>query len=297
MDYRDILVCLDPSDAGERRLRLAAALARRCGAHLSAAYILPEQIAGAAPYGNLGAPTGAAWFPATGIAGEGPAPGADPALRPDVAGAAELIDLIEERFRAEVPEASEDGWSLLGSGESGDLLELARGVDLVVFGQDSPDYRLPTGYSAREIVLGAGRPMVVVPYAFEFAEIGRRVVVAWDGSREASRAVHDALPLLRHAEAVSVITLRDDEDELLASRPSLERIVRHLTHHGVAARPHELLRGGSRIADLLLNEASDFEADMMVAGAYHHSQLRESLFGGASVELLDHMTLPVLMSR
>lgn len=297
MSYKDILVCLDPTDAGESRLRLAAALARRCGARLSAAYILPEEIAGAPLYG-LGPPTGAAWFPATGIAGEGPAPGADPALRPDIAAGAELAGIIERRFRSEVqPHRIEGDWHLLGSGESGDLLSLARTSDLVIFGQGSPDYHLPTGYRTDDIILGSGRPTLVVPYAGDFAEIGQRAVVAWDGSREAARALHDALPLFQQPASATMVIVRDDPDDFLRDRPSLDRIVRHLGRHGVAARPEEVVRGQLAVGDVLLNCAADFSADMIVAGAYHHSQLRESLFGGASADLLDRTTLPLLMSH
>jgi nucleotide-binding universal stress UspA family protein len=296
MGYKDILVCLDPTDAGESRLRLAAALARRCDACLSAVYIMPEEIAGAPPYG-LGPPTGAAWFPATGIAGEGAAPGADPALRPDAAAGAQLIDLIEQRFRAEQPHPIEGDWHLLGSGESEDLLRLARTADLVIFGQGSPDYHLPTGYRPDNIILGSGRPTLVVPYAGHFAGIGRRAVVAWDGSREAARALHDALPLLEEGATATVVTVRGNADDFARDRPSLDRIVRHLGRHGVGARPEEIVRGRLAVGDILLNCAADFSADMIIAGAYHHSQLRESLFGGASAELLDHTTLPLLMSH
>jgi nucleotide-binding universal stress UspA family protein len=74
-------------------------------------------------------------------------------------------------------------------------------------------------------------------------------------------------------------------------------MVHHLRRHGIAAQPEETLRGGIAISDVLLSRAADLAADLIVAGAYHHSQLREALIGGVSRELLEHMTVPVLMSH
>lgn len=297
MGYKDILVCLDPTDAGESRLRLAGVLARRFEAFVSAAYILPEEIAGAPPYG-LGPPTGAAWLPQTGIAATGPDPGADPALRPDVAGSARLAEMIELRFQAELgPYQSDAGWYVLGSGESRELLTLVNAADLVIFGQGSPDYHLPTGYRTEDVILAGGRPTLVVPHGEPFLDAGRRVLIGWDGTREATRAVHDALPILRHAEAVKIVTVRDDPEDFFVDQSSIERITRHLGRHGVAASAEEVLREGTPIGDVLMNRAGELDADLIVAGAYHHSQLRESFLSGASIELLNHMTLPVLMSH
>ena len=300
MEIRDILVGLDGSDAGEARLRLAAALARERNAHVSAVFLLPEQIVGAPPYGGYGAvpPTGAAWMPQTGVAGESEAAHVQPALRADVARGAELADIVEQRFRAELqPQARDGDWHLLGPGESGDVAALAAASDLVIWGQGAPDYPLPAGYGPEDVVLAGGRPTLVVPYAGDFATVGRRVLVAWDGSREAARALHDSLPLIGRAEAALVVSVRDDAADFDESRPGLDRIVYHLGRHGIAATPEETVRGDLPIGDVLLSRAADFDADLIVAGAYHHSQLRESLLGGASRDLLDRMTVPVLMSH
>jgi nucleotide-binding universal stress UspA family protein len=300
MSLKDIFVCLDPSDAGEARLRFAAALAREHRAHLSAACVLPEEIAGAPPHDRRGVtlPTAAAWLPPTSAVAGMPAAGATPEPEGEAAHAASLADIIAERFRAEVqPHAIEGDWFLFGSGESRDLVALLAAVDLVIYGQTSPDYRLPTRYRPEDIIMRSGRPMLVVPYAGEFDVPGRRVIVAWDGSREAARALHDALPLIGKAEAVTVMAVRDDPAEFDRDRPSIERIVRHLARHGIAARPEETVRGDIPIGDVLLSRAADLDADLIVAGAYHHSQFREVLLGGASRELLDRMTVPVLMTH
>jgi len=146
-------------------------------------------------------------------------------------------------------------------------------------------------------VIASGRPVLVVPYAGTFEAVGKRILIAWDGTREANRALNDALPLLEGAEAVTVMFVGANERELEQHRPALERIVGHLRRHGINATLEETLRAGLPISDILLSRAADFAADLIVTGGYHHSQLREALIGGVSRELLEHMTVPVLMSH
>jgi nucleotide-binding universal stress UspA family protein len=300
MALRDILVCLDPTDAGEQRLHLAAMLAREHQAHLSAAYVTSQEVPGAAPYGDLGiaAPAGAAGLAEGGYVAGMPAPTIPPAPNPDTTRGAALADIIEQRYREAVrPQNVEGDWHLFGAGEAADLIALAKTADLVVYGQSSSDYRAPSGFRPEDIVTACGRPMLVVPYAGNFATIGRRALIAWDGTREATRALHDALPLLGKAETVTVVTVRAREASFERDPPGLDRIVRHLERHGITARAEHTLQGDLPVSDVLLSRATDLDADLIVAGAYHHSQFREALLGGVSRELLAHMTAPVLMSH
>jgi len=296
MALHDILVCLDPTDAGERRLGLAAAIAREHRAHLSAAYVVTEEIAGAAPYGGLGiaAPAGAA-----GLAEGSLVPGMPaPAPNPDTMRGAALADIIEQRYREAVRlQGAEGDWHLFGAGEAAELIALLKTADLVVYGQASRDYRVPSGFRPEDIVTACGRPVLVTPYAGIIETVGRRVLIAWDGTREATRALHDALPLLGAAEIVTIVTVRAREASFERDPPGLDRIVCHLERHGIAARAEHTLQGDLPISDVLLSRAADLDADLIVAGAYHHSQFREALLGGVSRELLEHMTVPVLMSH
>jgi nucleotide-binding universal stress UspA family protein len=109
--------------------------------------------------------------------------------------------------------------------------------------------------------------------------------------------VHDALPLIAAAGVVTVVSVADRESDLARGHLSLERIVRHLERHGLTVRREEDVQAGLPVCDLLLSRASDLGADLIVAGAYHHSRFREALLGGVSRELLDHMTVPVLLSH
>jgi nucleotide-binding universal stress UspA family protein len=303
MSLKDILVCLDPTDAGEARLRFAAGLASEQHAHLSAAYILPEQIAGAGitGYDGLGfrAPAESAAVAEGSLVAGIPAPAVPPAEQGDYARRLELTDMIQQRFREtlQLDGISGGDWQLFGAGESENLLAVARAADLVIYPQDSAEYRLPTGFGPEDIVVAAGRPLLIVPHSGTFSGLGRRVLVAWDGSREAARAAHDALPLLRKAELVTLLTVSRRESDFEHHRPGLERLRKNYERHGIAAGTEEKLSDGQVVSDVLLSWAADSGADLIVAGAYHHSQLRESLFGGVTRDLLGRMTVPVLLSH
>lgn len=195
------------------------------------------------------------------------------------------------------PQAIESDWHVFGAGEAAGLLALMRSFDLCVVGQTSPDYRVESGARVDRLVTDCGRPFLVAPYAGAFAAIGERVLVAWDGTREATRALHDALPLIAQAAAVTVLTVRDREATFARDQPGLDRIAHHLQRHGLPVKVEETLRGDLAISDVVLSRAADLSADLIVAGAYHHSPLREAMLGGVSRELLQHLTVPLLMSH
>jgi nucleotide-binding universal stress UspA family protein len=283
MPIRDILVCLDSHEAGEGRLRLALELARSRRARLTALYVLPEPRVAAPPIG-LGPvpPSTVAWTPPPAVSGAPREP--------------ERAEQAETLFRSELRTGGLDGeWYLLDEGDLSGLVEHANAVDLAIIGQQSPD--APGAIVPDRVVTEVGRPVLVVPYAGKFETVGRRALVAWDGSREAARAVNDALPLIESAEAVTVLYVGGRETELERARPALDRIVGHLRMHAIKASGEETPRGDIPVSDLLLSRAADFGADLIVAGAYHHAPLREALLGGVSRELLRHMTVPVLMSH
>jgi nucleotide-binding universal stress UspA family protein len=292
MALKDLLVCIDPTTAGDARLKLAFNLARANNAHLASAYPLPEApIAHGGPIGFGGVPG------MTGIAEEPVSPGSAVS---EVFHEAELADRVEHRFKEELRRAGIDGeWHVVPDGDSAALIELAKSVDLTIMGQRSPSSH--SGGAARfrpeNIVIAAGRPVLVVPYAGNFETVGKRILIGWDGTREANRALNDALPLLADAEVVTVMFVGSNERDLEQHRPALERITGHLRRHGINATAEGTLRGSLAISDILLSRAADLAADLIVTGGYHHSQLREALIGGVSRELLGHMTVPVLMSH
>lgn len=300
MALRDMLVCVDDSAAGKVRFELALNLAQANKAHLTAVYALPELHASGAPPALPGLPpTVLGPVSPDGAATVGGEPIAVAGSAGQVRPAAERAAAVEQHFREDLAQRAIDGeWSMLNRVELAELIQLARAVDLVVLGQ-YPAYDAEDGTWLRpdDLMTDIGRPVLVVPYAGVFGEVGRRVLIAWDGTREANRALHDALPLIGNAEEVTVIHIGKREADLDADRPALDQIVRHLARHGIAARSEESPRGDIPVPDILLSRAADLGADMIVAGAYHHSHLRERLLGGVSRDLLDHMTVPVLMAH
>jgi nucleotide-binding universal stress UspA family protein len=296
MALKDILVGVDPSTAGEGRLKLALNLVRAHQAHITACYIMREEHGAPSPI-LPGVPVnpgpGVLIVPeARSTVGDAAPTPVSPASRE-----AERAEQVEELFRAELRAHGLGGeWHIVSPGETAVFIDLAKSFDLTILGQLSPEIR-STVFRPDEIIIATGRPVLVVPYAGTFDAVGRRALVAWDGTREAARAANDALPLLESAEAVTVMFVGARETSLAEHRSSIERMVHHLQRHGIPARIEETLQGDLRISDVLLSRAADLAADLIIAGAYHHSQLREALVGGVSRDLLDHMTAPVLMSH
>jgi nucleotide-binding universal stress UspA family protein len=172
----------------------------------------------------------------------------------------------------------------------------ARFADLVIIGQHEPQASVDSGLDAgfvNGVLLKVQRPVLLVPYAGHFESIGRRVLVAWNGAPEATRAIDSALPLLARAEEVHVAHFTNGSgDDALPVAGIAEYLARHHARVSVS-EPQADAPIGSRI----LNHAADVGADLIVMGAWGHSRVRERLFGGATRVLLESMTAPVLMAH
>ncbi len=149
---------------------------------------------------------------------------------------------------------------------------------------------------AESLVLSSGRPIIVLPPRGTVSRI-RRILVAWNATRESIRAVADALPLLVKAEAVEVLVVDHQRHPAGHSQEPGADIARHLARHGVHVEVRRLSSGGKNVGRLLLSQAAAFGADLVVMGAYGHSHLREWMFGGVTRTVLYEAGLPVLMSR
>ena len=148
-------------------------------------------------------------------------------------------------------------------------------------------------------LMETGRPQLVVPYVSGSETVGTNVLVAWDGGREASRALADAMPLLLQARQVTVICLDPDASNRGADALGRERLAAYLRCHAVSARIQHDDLGTDEIAigDWLLSRVADLSGDLIVMGGYGHARWREQLLGGATRTLLGSMTVPVLMSH
>lgn len=139
--------------------------------------------------------------------------------------------------------------------------------------------------------------MLIVPYAGRFDNVGRRIVIAWSSTREAARAVSDAMPFLESADLVNVLTIDPREGPDGHGELPGADIAVHLARHGVKAQIERTVSAGLPVGEVLLSRIADLGADLLVMGAYGHSRVRELLLGGATRSVLRSMTLPVLMSH
>ncbi len=172
---------------------------------------------------------------------------------------------------------------------------MARRFDLSVVAQSEADRLAPEEVIVEGALFASGRPVIVVPYIQKSGVKLDRVIVAWDASRNAARAVADALPLLAKAKAIDVVIVASD-------RPKSDEIAgadigQHLARHGLKVEVKRIVATDTNVADTLLSHAADTAADFMVMGGYGHSRLREFVLGGATRGILSSMTIPVLMSH
>lgn len=173
------------------------------------------------------------------------------------------------------------------------MADYARLSDVVLLPADGP-LAFPWLHLAEHALFDAGRPVLLVPKDARPA-IGR-VVVAWDASRAATRALHAATPFMRMASEVVVVSVSDDKD--FRSGQSGVELCRRLAHRGVAARFHAASRGGRDVGDAIAETCRELDADMLVMGAQRHSRLRDMLFGSATRTIFDEgPRLPVLLAN
>lgn len=149
---------------------------------------------------------------------------------------------------------------------------------------------------AEQVVMECGRPVLIIPSYGDFPEFGKSVLVAWNSTREAARAVFDALPIMASADKVDVSWLNPDKTGDDMDLPGAE-LATVLSRHNIAVTVEAIPTGGLPAGEALLSHSVDIGADMLVMGAYGHSRLREFVFGGATRTILASMTLPVLMSH
>lgn len=169
--------------------------------------------------------------------------------------------------------------------------EAARYAELAVVGAPL------TGLKRRlfeGVLFGSGRPLLVIPSDWKASDIGRRIVIAWNGGREAARAVAAATPLLERADKVTILTIvAEAEDGPAAASP--EALAAHLGRCGLAAEARLIERGGRTEAEALSEERRKLGADLIVMGGYGHTRLQEIVFGGLTRALIGDATAPPLL--
>jgi nucleotide-binding universal stress UspA family protein len=268
---KDILVHLDGGTRDPLRIGTALALAARFGGRLTGLFARTEHVAAAAV-----------------------------ARR-----ASDAFELAakhsEEQFRAAAAQAKVPvRWWRLAHGETGHVLHetviAARFHDLAVLGQHHDGKDAPEEL-VEHVLLQSGRPVLILPAVGDYPTIGDNVLVAWNGGREAARALHDSMPLVEAASNVEILTVRGQPATTAdgLKLPPLS-ILDHLEAHGITVTREVLAGEDIGVMDLLLSRAFDQGADLLVMGA--HGGYHLPFFKGAGTRhILKHMTLPVMMSH
>jgi nucleotide-binding universal stress UspA family protein len=279
MAYRDILVQVDDGTACKARVDAAIELAGRFDAHLTGLYIMPEIILPAPIEGYLGADM------YTSIEQQ----------------EREKGEAVLDRFR-QTAEASDVEYETRmdrgGIAGFADRLEVhSRYADLLIIGQPDQADEGPAVPVPGDVTLSAAAPVLIVPFIGLKQGFGQRPMIAWNASREAARAVKNAMPFLEQAEAVDVVTFhpreaRDAHGELPGADIAL-----YLARHGVQVDVQRLEGNDIDAGNALLSHAADRDSDLLVMGCYGHSRLREWVLGGATRTILHSMTVPVIMAH
>ena len=284
MPYKDILVHLDDTPRSAVRLDIAVRLAVANGAHLTGVHAI-----------NL--PAASMFY---GYSMTVASPGPEDLIETLRTEALQRVAPVEAAFRERTRQEGLDGEWRVVEGDPGMMVALhARYADLAILGQPNRQDRQSDGSDQIPVavLMSSGRPALVVPYAGKFDTMGQHILVAWNASREAARAVNDAMALLRTARQVTVLSINPETGiDGHGDVPSAD-ISLHLARHGVKTEAAHTVARDIPDGEALLSYASDIGADMIVAGAYGHSRMRELAFGGVTKTLLNDMTVPVFFSH
>ena len=270
MKFKDILVHIDNSIQSAHRLQLAITLAGEHGAHLTGVYIIPH-----IPYAHQ-----------------------EERMERDEGVTQTLFEQMTGAAGIGAEWLSVD-WATVGVSVADMLNYHAHTKDLVIVGQtDSgmpPDEHLPPDLPQR-IIVGAGRPVLVVPYTETSSSIGKRVILAWKAGRVSARAVNDALPFLLNAEEVIVMSIVTPGEQQGGVAGSNESIYANLERHAIKVREVQIVMERIPVANLLMNYAWENACDMIVTGVYYRKTRWKLDLGPIANDFLQQMTLPVLMS-
>jgi nucleotide-binding universal stress UspA family protein len=283
IDPKTITVFLDASPSGERRLAQAAGFARRWGAHLVGVYVMFK---GATPH------------PSVAYARREKAIAGVFAHERRIDDACECATVeMGDRFRGVCADL----------GITGDFRPIQKGntaeaaiinslhSDLLIVGHPQPN-GLPDEVSAEKILLASGVPLLIIPNDWRGETIGKRVMIGWNASPEARRAVSDAMSFLLTATSVKAVIVDPAGCKMLGEDLGCD-IGRHLGRHGAQVEVEQVASRGRPIAEVILGRAMQHASDLLVVGARNTAHLREILLGSATRTLLTKMPVPVLISR
>ena len=181
---------------------------------------------------------------------------------------------------------------------TGMLVDQGNTADLIILGQEENETSgTQSRHLVENVILECGRPVLVVPWGYKSKNIPERIIVAWDGQRESTRAVFGALPMLRHATEVKLHRFNLPHQDRHHIVGITEELANTLSRHGVRLEVQQSEAKSGEIARELLEYAREMDADTLVMGCYGHSRVREFLLGGTTRQVFADAMIPVLMSH
>ena len=279
MVYKTILVSLNDVPRAEAMIDAAALIAKTYDSHLIGCYVIPAVTI----------------YPEVGFA----SPSAVDDTRQQYFKT--NIAAVKERFETKLRKDGLKGeWRTVNSlytEISPSFMEHGHAVDLIMVSQigENSGAEIEQGF-VEHVVIESGRPVLIIPQKGSLAET-KSVVVGFNETREATRALFDGLPLLRGAGDVRVVWVDPYKERNIAGEVPGAEVAAALARHGVKATAEGLAAGGVNAGEALLQHVSDLGAGLLIVGAYAHSRMREYIFGGATQHILVHANVPVLMSH
>jgi nucleotide-binding universal stress UspA family protein len=284
MPYKTILVLLNGTNHTQQLLDAASAMARQFDSHVIGLYVLPA----AQVYSDVGMLATPMLFEAYRDLFKS------------------KLEEVRKKFEARV---KQDGlkaeWRVVDSNYpdvAGSAIVHSHSAELVIACQidRGPDENIERDLVVR-LLMESGRPVLIIPKRGHFAPrgegIAEKAIVGINGTKESSRAMFDALPLLRLVKETRLVWVDPYTQSREAGEiPGTEEAA-VLARHGIKAVAEPMMTDGRNAGEALLMRANDLGADLLVMGAYAHSRMREFVFGGATRHVLEHMTIPVLMSH
>jgi nucleotide-binding universal stress UspA family protein len=280
-NWKSIAVFIDDTPEGERIGDYAASLARRFDAHLIGIHII------------------------SGYPGEHPSDSfargevaVDDVITRKDAAEQEMSVALGRRFAAvsRKEEISAEFRVIWSWGDDAEAVINSLHSDVVILGHPRAP-GLPKSWPADRLLLASGVPTIVIPDQWKSTTLGTRVLIGWNGSRAARRAIGDAIPLLTAAEAVTVLVIDAHKaPNRFGAEPGAD-ISLYLTRHNVRVELEQVTSSGSSIAEAVLSKAAEQESDLIVIGAYSHARSAEMLFGGVTRDLLARAPVPLFLSH
>ena len=279
MGYRSFLVQVDDSDQSDCRIKVAAGLARMYDAGLQGVYVTPTREM--TPFASAVLP--------------------DSVVEQRMRDTGDAQARAEKRFRAGA--AAEHLTAVSWSAPADPAIDAAIlhtvYADIAVVGQPQPEDE-NAGFASdlvHGMLMNAGRPLLIVPRYGEFPVVGQNVLIAWKETRGSARAVCDALPFLKRAGKVVVMSVSSPKDDSAIQSRSDAGIAAYLARHDIDAKVRPEVAEDIDVGNLLLSRAADLSTDLIVMGAYSRTRLAERVLGGVTRLIFQSMTVPVLMSH